>query len=288
MSVADSTSSQPVDVPAGPNDQGVHAYQPPNGALRSPCPALNTLSNHSYLPHDGKNITFSKIVTALQEGFGLSYGFAIFMAIGTYTLLQRPYLSLIDLKEASLHDYIEHDASMVHDDTPPGKEYAPIQVNINLLRSFLRCAHPSSSSSSSFKGLFVVNTYDIAKCRVQREADCCHQLDTLHAELARAEFAMVQEIFGHGRDKEVTDKDMEIFLGEERFPPGWKPDHVLHLWDAVGRATEIREAMAKLKEAEGHLEEKPEGWEEKMIENLKAAVGHIIERIPALPLPGAT
>jgi hypothetical protein len=76
---------------------------------------------------------------------------------------------------------------------------------------------------------------------------------------------------------------MKIFLGEERFPAGWEPNHVLHLWDAFNRSTEIREIMTKLKEAEGHLEKKQEGWLQHAIANLKVAVDRAIEHAPALP-----
>lgn len=35
---------------------GVHSFTPPNfdaGDQRGPCPGLNALANHNYLPHDG-------------------------------------------------------------------------------------------------------------------------------------------------------------------------------------------------------------------------------------------
>ncbi|KAL9622323.1 MAG: hypothetical protein Q9160_003334 [Pyrenula sp. 1 TL-2023] len=44
---------------AGPND------------FRGPCPMLNTLANHGFLPHDGKNLTQDVVVNALQDGVNL-------------------------------------------------------------------------------------------------------------------------------------------------------------------------------------------------------------------------
>ena len=39
-------------------DESQFRYQAPRpGDSRSPCPALNCLANHGYLPRDGKNIT---------------------------------------------------------------------------------------------------------------------------------------------------------------------------------------------------------------------------------------
>lgn len=40
-------------------------HPPPKGALRSPCPVLNALSNHGYIPRDGRNIRADE----LKAGF---------------------------------------------------------------------------------------------------------------------------------------------------------------------------------------------------------------------------
>ncbi|KAF8581400.1 Cloroperoxidase [Ramaria rubella] len=228
----------------GVNDGGPHAYRPPDGASRCPCPCLNTLANHSYLPHDGLNITFSDIISALQEGMGLSRGFAVFMAIGTFTLLRRPSLAPFDLYGASRHNFIEHNASMVHDDTPPDTQYAPSSVDLNLLHEFLAMAHVTPESH----GKEVITQEDIATRRVEREA-VSGPVDALHAELGRAEFAMIMEIFGEGKNKEVVKSDMETFLKEERLPPGWKPTHICHLWEAVARSGKLRNEMNELRKA---------------------------------------
>jgi hypothetical protein len=67
-----------------------HSFFIPPGASRSPCPALNTLANHGYLPRDGHAITFKKLVDSLTKVFGLSYGFAFCMTFGTFLLLRHP------------------------------------------------------------------------------------------------------------------------------------------------------------------------------------------------------
>jgi hypothetical protein len=42
------------------------------GDSRSPCPALNAMSNHGILPRDGKNIRFTDMTTKIHE----TYNFA--------------------------------------------------------------------------------------------------------------------------------------------------------------------------------------------------------------------
>ncbi|KAF7360782.1 HEME-HALOPEROXIDASE domain-containing protein [Mycena venus] len=39
--------------------------------LRSPCPGLNTLANHGYLPRNGRNISIPMMLEAAIEGFNV-------------------------------------------------------------------------------------------------------------------------------------------------------------------------------------------------------------------------
>ena len=48
-------------------DESKYTYQPPGpDDSRSPCPALNALANHGYLPRDGKNIPPDLLQRVLQ------------------------------------------------------------------------------------------------------------------------------------------------------------------------------------------------------------------------------
>jgi len=237
------TNGQPRSLP----DKPLHAFLPPNGATRSPCPCLNTLANHSYLPHNGRNITFLKLVSALQNGMGISRGFALFLAVGSFILLRRPSLQPFDLHGASRHNFIEHNASMIHDDADPGEEFAPSAVDSQLLNEFLGMAHPSASRYSESKpnGGDVITVHDIAARRVEREAVSL-PVDALHAELARGEFAMVVRIFGKGKDNELDRAEMKVFLKENRIPDGWSPSHTMHLWEAIATSASLRHAMREI------------------------------------------
>ena len=41
-------------------------------SVRGPCPALNTLANHGYISHDGRNININDLAQAGEDVFGLS------------------------------------------------------------------------------------------------------------------------------------------------------------------------------------------------------------------------
>lgn len=40
--------------------------------VRAPCPVLNTLANHEFLPHDGRNITLDKAIDALGSAMNIA------------------------------------------------------------------------------------------------------------------------------------------------------------------------------------------------------------------------
>lgn len=224
---------------------------PTKDCSRAPCPALNTLANHGYLPRNGRQITFTDIRTSLEEAFGLSSGFALFMAIGSFTLLRRRFTHPFDLHETAIHNLIEHNASLVHDDANPkqddcdGVEYAPTPVDPALLQRFCSAAHPLHPG-----GVDVFTTAIIAKYRVEREQESKSPLDVLHAELGRAEFAMVIQIFGKQDEQGqwyVDEGLVADFFTKQRLPIGWKPTRVLRLNDAAQCSSEIRHEMEEIR-----------------------------------------
>ncbi|TEB20562.1 aromatic peroxygenase precursor [Coprinellus micaceus] len=61
-----------------------HPWKPlRKGDIRGPCPGLNTLASHGYLPRDGV-ASPSQIITAVQEGFNMDSGLARFVTYGAH------------------------------------------------------------------------------------------------------------------------------------------------------------------------------------------------------------
>jgi hypothetical protein len=90
------------------------AYEPPSATdSRSACPMLNALSNHSILPHSGKNISFRDLNTAVRQSFNFAPSFCFFVPAFAANFLGRSYWTdTFDLAELSKHNAIEHDASL--------------------------------------------------------------------------------------------------------------------------------------------------------------------------------
>ncbi|KAF9448651.1 aromatic peroxygenase precursor [Macrolepiota fuliginosa MF-IS2] len=70
--------------PAAPND------------MRGPCPGLNTLASHGYLPRNGI-ATPAQIINAVQEGFNMDNTFAKFVTYAAFLVDGNPITNLLSI-----------------------------------------------------------------------------------------------------------------------------------------------------------------------------------------------
>lgn len=83
--------------------------------LRSPCPLLNSLANHGYLPHNGANISVSALLDGLDDALNLSEGARLFFSLQGNKALKASSTgnaSTFHLTDLNTHDLIEHDGSL--------------------------------------------------------------------------------------------------------------------------------------------------------------------------------
>jgi hypothetical protein len=81
--------------------------------VRGPCPMLNSLANHGYLPRDGKNITLNITIDALGTAFNIDEELAEFLydeAIATNP--SYPNATEFSLANLVRHNILEHDSSL--------------------------------------------------------------------------------------------------------------------------------------------------------------------------------
>ncbi|RWA09762.1 heme-thiolate peroxidase [Xylaria grammica] len=63
------------------SNAGKHAFVPPSGSdRRGPCPGLNAMANHGYLPHNGVG-TIEDLISGTAEAFGMGIDIATILAI---------------------------------------------------------------------------------------------------------------------------------------------------------------------------------------------------------------
>jgi hypothetical protein len=187
------------------------------------------------------------------------------LTTGGYFLVKDYTFRPLDLWEFGLHGGVEHDASLVHHDTPEGNSIAPIEIDHewadNLRGDILPKVGHESGEDKEYRA--VVNATDVARMRVRREKETLRPLDAVHAEIARGEVAIALGVWETETILPGGEKKMGIplewfldWLKYEKLPEGWKPDHVQGLMDVVKRSKEIREAAEEMRKSGDTMKEK--------------------------------
>ncbi|PRP74779.1 hypothetical protein PROFUN_06640 [Planoprotostelium fungivorum] len=208
-----------------------HAFQPPaDGAYRSPCPALNILANHGYLPRDGKNITKSDLIYALFNGFNVGRDVGFLLANAAFEMYgYKESISLLDLQQ---HNVIEHDASLTRSDYSLGDSNAFNETLFDKL-------------------LFYANNLEYLTWRRMTIARYFRRQDSFNRNphftwnakqrwAAAGETALFQLVFGDW-EKGVDISLVKSIFRHERLPDGWKPhEGTILAVDVLAKQTIVR------------------------------------------------
>ncbi|KUJ11636.1 Cloroperoxidase [Mollisia scopiformis] len=192
-------------------------YVPPKeGDSRSACPMLNAMANHGILPHDGKNITFKELNTKVRQTFNFAPSFCFFVPKFSADFLNRSYWSgHFDLAELSLHNAIEHDASLTRHDAAlvPDQGKPDSQLVDDLLKEATG-KMPDGSPLLTIPDL----SRALSKRRIDaRKTNAAYSENLFHNMFGSANSSTMLTIFG-GRIN-----DLKPMLAEERFPEDWEP-----------------------------------------------------------------
>jgi hypothetical protein len=79
---------------------------------RGPCPGLNTLANHGYLPHNGREITRDILADAMLNGFNIAKSDAIILFSQAVRTNPKPFARTFDLDTLGREGVLEHDFSL--------------------------------------------------------------------------------------------------------------------------------------------------------------------------------
>ncbi|THV06227.1 Cloroperoxidase [Dendrothele bispora CBS 962.96] len=268
----------------GQND---HAFCPAQESdVRSVCPALNTMANHGYISRDGRELSFSDIYSGLMACYGLTAALAFVLTTGGFLLIKRSPIRLpswfpffgtvtnpdgtqtpagiLDLHLVGLHGGVEHDASLVHHDTEPGKRYPPLKIDQPWVTDLVGDVQPAvkgydrttvmknpdpswrTFATDEYKST-LVSAADVGYMRRRREREILpKKLDGVHAEIARGEMAIVLGMWddtSNGKSG-IPLPWLLTFLAEEKLPQTekgtWRPSHKQGLLDVVKRSKAIR------------------------------------------------
>ncbi|KAJ7092296.1 Cloroperoxidase [Mycena belliarum] len=208
-----------------------HKFMPPKPTdARSPCPGLNTLANHGYLPRSGANFTIEELMDASKEAFNLDWAPILVAAkFGLLSSEDRSSFSRMNLKALNLHNLIEHDASVSRGDFGDGTG-----DSVHFDEKFF------SVLANKNPG---VDYYNVSAAGETQRDRLAHSVATNPLVVnTRKEFllrsresALYLSIFGNPMTGVAPKKYVNIFFREERLPiqEGWKKNKKLITVDTL-------------------------------------------------------
>ncbi|KAJ3872976.1 hypothetical protein F5051DRAFT_338425 [Lentinula edodes] len=237
---------------------------------RAPCPGLNTLANHGYIPRSGRQIEFIPLVCAIMQVYNISLPLALLLSIPGFLIYAQWQMCWVSESESSLRipslpsiSYtltlsslssfgpglkIAHRASLVHPNYP---SQCPDQ---GMVEEVLK-----SKTESGRAGGEGLSLEDLARLRVSRErvsesdleSERC-RLDRVHEQVALGESALTWLLFAQqvpmsessamssssslsssSSPPSIPLSYFSQWFGEERIPDGWtRPAKMIGLLDA--------------------------------------------------------
>lgn len=171
---------------------------------RSPCPFLNTLANHGYFPRDGKNVASALLVRALVDVFNFEATLAASLAA------KLP--AVFSLADMSKHHFIEHDASLLREDSSFGQDQS--LVNATLAQELFALAGTDGDGITKQ----VLATYHVGREAQCKARDLAFTFAFKRQTAAYAEIAAFLLAMGDYEREAISVADARSFLVDERFP----------------------------------------------------------------------
>ncbi|PBK73314.1 Cloroperoxidase [Armillaria solidipes] len=202
-------------------DLNLHQWQARGASdLRSPCPGLNTLANHGFLPRDGRNITVEMVLNAALEGFNIDK--SVLILVAATGLLTAKTLGSFTLDDLKLHGIIEHDASLSRSDFCLGD-------NLHFNETVY------STLAESNPGVDYFNATSAGQVQKKRLADDtlanpCITNTIKERTIRTGESALYLSVMGDPMTSDAPKKFVNVFFREERMPieEGWtKPSKMI-------------------------------------------------------------
>ncbi|KAJ6554402.1 Cloroperoxidase [Mycena capillaripes] len=187
---------------------------PKDTDVRSPCPGLNSLANHGFLPRDGKNISIPMILNAAAEAYNFQPD--IILAAAKLGLLTGNDATTLNLDALALHNLIEADASLSRNDFATGDN---LHFNETVF-STLANANP---------GVDYYNTTSAGQVQHERLADSIatnpnvtNTRKEIFFRSGASAFYLI--VMGDPLTGVAPKKFVQVFFREERLPiaEGWK------------------------------------------------------------------
>ncbi|KAJ3547761.1 heme-thiolate peroxidase [Fusarium decemcellulare] len=182
-------------------------FQAPSAAdRRSPCPMLNSLANHGYLPRDGLDISLDDLIVAFADSINLDPAATSLVGQKALSAGTNGSFNLDDLNK---HGILEHDGSLSRNDIYFGDNH-----------SFNETIWESVVSHFTEETISIETAATARKERLQVAAAVNPEF-SLPADLVQISFiesALYLSVFGNIEDGNAVTEWVKILFEQERLP----------------------------------------------------------------------
>lgn len=179
--------------------------------LRSPCPLLNSLANHGYLPHTGANISVPVLLDALDTALNLADSARSFFQLQgnkALTASSTGNASTFHLTDLNTHDLIEHDGSLSRADIGQGDNWSFNSTIFDETKSYWTDA--TISLTQAAQALH-------ARQQTQKETNPEYKVPLAQHSNALGQTAMYLGLFGDYNDGNAQ-RDYVVYFFGKSFP----------------------------------------------------------------------
>ncbi|KAJ7261525.1 Chloroperoxidase [Mycena rebaudengoi] len=246
--VRDGQTATLIAFPTMPTDTGLkripdaaHPYIAPGpNDQRGPCPGMNTLANHGYIPRNGI-ATFEQITLAQVEAFNLEVNFAAFLVAANMLMRGNPFVNKLSIGGASplvpplpghigskvtgglaRHGGFEGDASITRADVHIGdnRNFQDLLYDLDLLYLGRLGDNGPEGNNTVFN---IPTIIEIKKHNIQmnQAANPEFHFTPTRVVASFTEISFLLGIFANGTTKQASISTIGSFLRNQTFPPNW-------------------------------------------------------------------
>lgn len=176
---------------------------------RSPCPMLNSLANHGYLPRNGCNVSVDQIVNGIDEALNISPNSTRPVAELAVTLSTTGNSSTLNLDDLNTHGVIEHDGSLSRNDIYFGDNHSFNRTIFNTVAAFFTKDVISITTAAKARK---------SRLASARAANPAFNFTAREERFSQFETALYLAVFGNGTEGNAKTKWVEIMFREARLP----------------------------------------------------------------------
>ncbi|EFQ32614.1 hypothetical protein CGRA01v4_09558 [Colletotrichum graminicola] len=214
-----------VTMSANANTAAVAAHPwlaPGADAVRGPCPMLNSLANHGYLPRTGKEISMADLISGL--GTALHFNESLVRTLGTpaFATSTTGDPNTFNLDDIAKHKVIEHDGSLSRADFAVTGDAKTFNETVWAeTRGYLE-AGASADAKVDYKTMAAARSKRIATAKATNPQ---FDLPTSQVTVSLGESAVILGTIGQSFSEPAAPLQwMKVVFEEERLPfdEGWE------------------------------------------------------------------